>query len=44
MRFNNENWCYGISNRNGDFYKASSASWSSGANGIPTGWTVHTSL
>lgn len=36
------NWCYNITRRDGSFYKASGASWPSGASGIPTGWTVYT--
>jgi len=40
-----ESWVYGAPTGNtGNFYKASSVSWPSGVNGIPTGWTIHTSL
>ena len=37
------NWVNGVSST-GDFYKLGSASFSTGVNGIPSGWTVHTSL
>ena len=40
---NTGNWVRGVA-VTGDFYKASSASWPSGPSGIPSGWTVHTSL
>ncbi len=33
------NWLNGVSST-GTFYKAPNATWPSGANGIPTGWTV----
>lgn len=37
------NWVLNVP-AGGDFYKASSASWPTGTAGIPSGWTVHTSL
>ena len=37
------NWLYRVSST-GDFYNLGRASYRSGANGIPTGWTEHTSL
>ena len=36
---NTENWVYGVS-PTGTFTKASSATWSTGIDGIPSGWTV----
>ena len=37
------NWLNGVAAQ-GEFYNLGSATYSSGASGIPTGWTVHTSL
>lgn len=37
------NWLYGVSST-GDFYNLGGASYRSGASGIPSGWTEHTSL
>lgn len=37
------NWLYGNSNQ-GDFYNLGGATYPSGYSGIPTSWTVHTSL
>ena len=34
------NWLYGVS-PTGDFYTPAATNWSSGANGIPSGWTRH---
>ena len=34
-------WVIGISSTTGDFYTPASTVWTSGANGIPTGWTRH---
>ena len=34
-------WVIGISSTTGDFYTPSATIWTSGANGIPTGWTRH---
>ena len=33
-------WLEGVSST-GDFYAPASANWSSGASGIPSGWTRH---
>ena len=38
-----ENWLDGVAAR-GDFYNLGGATYTSGASGIPSGWTVHTSL
>lgn len=38
-----KSWLQNVS-ATGDFYKASGSSWPSGIAGIPSGWTVHTSL
>lgn len=38
-----KNWLYGVA-ASGDFYKLGSANFTTGVNGIPSGWTVHTSL
>ena len=40
---NTREWVKGVSST-GDFYKDTNASWPSGVGGIPSGWTVHTSL
>lgn len=37
------NWLYNVS-ATGDFYNLGGATYSSGVDGIPTGWTEHTSL
>ena len=37
------NWLYGVA-PTGDFYNLGNASYTEGASGIPSGWTVHTSL
>jgi len=37
------NWVQGVAST-GDFYNLGGATYTSGKNGIPTGWTVHTSL
>ena len=37
------NWLYGVS-VTGDFYKLGNYNFNTGASGIPSGWTVHTSL
>ena len=37
------NWLSGVS-ATGDFYNLGSASYPSGVSGIPSGWTIHTSL
>lgn len=38
-----KNWLYGVS-ATGDFYNLGGATYDSGVNGIPSGWTEHTSL
>lgn len=40
---NTGNWVKNVSST-GDFYKDANVSWPTGASGIPSGWTVHTSL
>lgn len=40
---NTGNWVLGVAST-GDFYKGANVSWPRGAYGIPSGWTVHTSL
>lgn len=37
------NWLNGVA-ATGDFYNLGGATYTSGASGIPTGWTEHTSL
>ena len=37
------NWLQNVS-ATGDFYNLGGATYPSGASGIPSGWTVHTSL
>ena len=37
--YSTDDWVTGVSST-GTFVKASSASWSTGASGIPSGWTV----
>lgn len=37
-----KNWLFGVSST-GDFYNLGGATYPSGGDGIPTGWTVHTS-
>lgn len=38
-----DNWLYGT-NATGDFYNLGGATYSTGASGIPSGWTVHNTL